>query len=178
MKKSVLVCLMVGIEVTAIFASSARVDIPSSLSATLADTVEEDDVSIFVYDEYGVRQSGMTTTVEFTFPSDPGAWEVDHDVPFGYSSNLFEGKRGILSFDVTPLHKDKDDVVPTYISLETSNPDVKVVNDSEFVIDFRKGYKGEVSLGILNIAVRKPAGKILEAGEYTGSISVNLSTSN
>jgi|GEM_PF-653050 len=178
MKKTMICLLILAVMGYMAFAASAKLELPNSLSATLSDSINQSDVSILVYNEQGALQTGETTTIEFTFPTDRDAWEVSHIVTFAYSSNLFNGKRGFLSFDVTPLQRDAANIVDTALVLETSNPDVHIVNGNEFSIDFNKGYQGEVLLGSVTITARKPAGQVLQSGEYIGSISVNLTSSN
>ncbi|MFA7117329.1 MAG: hypothetical protein WC159_01025 [Sphaerochaetaceae bacterium] len=157
------------------FAFCAKLSLPTSLSATMNGDVTQKDVFIFLYDETGVKQAGESTTIEFAFP-DLDEWVVSHTVTFSYSSNLLFSKIGSLSFDVSPLQHDANNVVRTTLSIKTTNPDVKIKNDA-FIIDFPKGFSGEIFLGTLTITASKPASQKLAAGEYKGSVAINLTSS-
>jgi hypothetical protein len=155
----------------------AQIDLPNSLSATLEDSVSVLDVVISLDNEDGMKQDGNITTLEFDFPVDKDEWEISRSVGFTYTSNLLVGKVGVLSFNLTPLHYDEDNVVDTSLKLETENQNVSIV-DGSFHIAFAKGYQGDIPLGTLIITAKKPASQKLAAGEYAGSISVNLYSSN
>lgn len=170
---SVWILLLCG---AAVFA--AKVSLPSAVTATLSGDILESDITVSVYDENGSLQQGNVVDIEFTFPQTDGPWEVKHTVFFGYSSNLDEAKQGMLSFDLSPLRKDADHVVDTSITLASANPDVRISHGNTFVIDFKKGNQEDVMVGSLTITAKKDADTQLEAGEYTGSITVNMSTSN
>lgn len=159
-------------------ACAASLVVPTALKASLEDTIGQQEVNIQLIGEDGKLAENNVITLEFQFPTDKEEWSVSHTVGFAYSSNLLKEKSGVLSFDITPLQYDADNVVDTQVSLDTNNSNVSISEGKQFNVLFSSGFSGDVPLGYITITASKPASQKLAAGEYSGSISVNLTSSN
>lgn len=157
----------------ALHAAVTSSDLPDAVTARLNGTIAEDDISIAFTDESGITEKGNDINLVFDFPVDQDAWEITHTLLLSYSGNLMNAKSARVSFDVSPLKHDDDNVVDTSISLTSEGDNISVDGDS-FVLDVPAGYQNSVNFGMLSITVKKGEGQKLAAGSYNGSVVVNM----
>jgi hypothetical protein len=142
----------------------------------LMTTISVTDVTIDMYYDDGTKEETSSGSLEFVLPSDQDSWEVEESVYFRYSSNLAEQKRGSLTFSVTPLQMDSDNVLDTSIELESEDLMTLVRDETTFNIGFLDGPQEDVDIGELTVVVSKGSSDVLVAGLYTGSITITYTS--
>ncbi len=157
----------------ALHAAVTSANLPDAVTARLNGTIVEDDISISFTDEAGVTENGNDINLVFDFPVDQDSWEITHTLLLSYSGNLMNAKSARISFDVSPLKHDDDNVVDTSISLASEGDNISVDGDS-FVLEVPAGYQNGVAFGTLSITVKKDEDQKLTAGSYNGSVVVNM----
>jgi hypothetical protein len=137
----------------------------------LNGAVSVKDIVIDMYYENGIKQENSIGALDFVFPS-TDTWEVEKSVYFKYSSNLASVANGSLSFSITPLEKNNQNILQTALKLTSDNSSVLVRDGNTLDIAFPAGLQEDVDLATVTVVVTKKSTDVYATGIYTGLITL------
>jgi hypothetical protein len=138
----------------------------------LNGAVSVKDIVIDMYYENGFKQDDAIGALSFVFPS-TNTWEVEQSVYFKYSSNLASVANGTLSFSITSLEKNNQNILKTDLKLSSDNSSVLVRDGNTLDITFPTGLKEDVDLATLTVVITKTSTDVYATGIYTGLITLS-----